>query len=928
MFEQFRYRVLGRWSDFVCRRPGWVLFIAGVVSVASICVTWQNLTFQSDRNALLSMDLDWNRNFEDWRTSFPGNDDLYVVVDAGPVQGPGLVPHAQRLKQAQALVDQLGPALMADEHVEFAIWGFDAQRFSPRTLRMLPLEEFNARLAQIAQSQVLLSSPTPQHLLAAAMGVMRQQSPPNQDDGAHETQIAQGVEELARLIGAIGEALRVPIGQRPDLGQLMEAAQGEQENRIYLASENGRMLFIRVTPRKEAQSINALADAIEAIRGMVDKVSPRYPGVEAGLTGIDVVEADETDTAMRDSTITSLIAAVLITVMLTGAFGGWRVPVLAVAALGVGIVWTFGFLTLAVGHLQVLSIVFAVILLGLGIAYGVHLASCVELIRHKHADTPQGFSAAMRESFQTVGPGVITGAVTTSAAFCTTMLTDFRGVAEMGLIAAGGIFLCLFSMFSVFPALLSLYASGKHHFDPARAGRFRVFEPRWVMPFVKRPRATLATAAVVTGVSLIAVAQMDFDYDLMKLQPRGVDSVQWQDRIAHDGGQSIWAAVSVADSLEEARRLKDRYMALACVADVKGIGMLFPSDEAEKIEKLTAMRNRLGTTLTAALADEPSAQAQGPVPDLGTQLMAMRLALGAAMNQEMPQVIHQRLQGLAKVIGRVTTSLSQLNGDQRTARLGQLQDEYQQWRQQTAAQIDAALDTSPLVPTDLPGELVRPYIGNAGPHAGKYALEIHPRLPAGVDGPLAPVFLPQFIGQLEQLDEHITGVIVQVYRSGHLILRSYQAAGLYALAVVFVLVWLDFRSARAASLSLLPVAVGFVVTAGVMWLAGVSVNPANIIVLPLMFGIGVDSGVHMLHRCRQDPHGQPVGLTCGTGKGITVTSLTAVIGFGSMMFASHRGIASLGFVMATGIGLTMLACWTVMPAWLCLVSARRATRNV
>jgi uncharacterized protein len=101
-----------------------------------------------------------------------------------------------------------------------------------------------------------------------------------------------------------------------------------------------------------------------------------------------------------------------------------------------------------------------------------------------------------------------------------------------------------------------------------------------------------------------------------------------------------------------------------------------------------------------------------------------------------------------------------------------------------------------------------------------------------------------------------------------------------------------------------------------MWMLGMKINAANIMVLPLLFGIGVDSGVHMLYRYRQNPSERPIGLTMGTGKGITITTLTSIVGFGTMVFASHRGIASLGFVLSAGLLMTLIACLTVMPAWL------------
>jgi len=87
----------------------------------------------------------------------------------------------------------------------------------------------------------------------------------------------------------------------------------------------------------------------------------------------------------------------------------------------------------------------------------------------------------------------------------------------------------------------------------------------------------------------------------------------------------------------------------------------------------------------------------------------------------------------------------------------------------------------------------------------------------------------------------------------------------------------------------------------------------------------VDSGVQIIYRNRADPSGSPPGLTSGTGKGVTVTVLTSMIGFGTMMLARHRGIFSLGFVLTVGIGLTLLACWMVLPA---LLQLRRGRNGV
>ena len=151
-----------------------------------------------------------------------------------------------------------------------------------------------------------------------------------------------------------------------------------------------------------------------------------------------------------------------------------------------------------------------------------------------------------------------------------------------------------------------------------------------------------------------------------------------------------------------------------------------------------------------------------------------------------------------------------------------------------------------------------------------------------------------------------------------MIVGAYRWAALCAgLAIVVILLW-DFRSVGDVLCALAPVGVGLVWLLGVMGAAGVELNFANTIVLPLVVGIGVDAGVHAVHRWRQQPGGRPAGLAGGTGRAITLTSVTTVLGFACMAAAEHRGIRSLGVVMSVGLVMVWLASVVVLPGVLAL----------
>ncbi len=841
MHEALRHKLLGGWSDMVTAHPVIVVLIALVTAAGSIGLAALHLDFKPNRNDLIARDLDWNQRFIDWQSNFPGSYDLYVAVDAWG-DGDRETPEARQT--AERIVDQLGPMLQSDPHVKDAVWGFDPRQVSPRAMRLMPLEAFERQLDDLVTVGQLLDNESIWSQLGAAMRP-----------------------------ATIGEEASVTA-----LRRLMEERRRPWQ---YLTTPNGRVMIIRITPEHHATSLNALAPAIASIRAKIALVLQAHPGGAAGLTGIEVIEADETIAATRDSTISSIIAVALISAVLIAAFHSVRTPLLIVSSLLIGVAWSFGFLTMAIGYLQVISVVFTVMLLGLGVAFGIHIASRFELVRHHHGAGPRGFRAAMRDTIQSVGPGIVTGAVTTAAAFCTTMLTDFTGVAEMGLIAGVGIMLCLLAMFSVFPAMLRLVKLRRHHVIHMDDRHFHLYEDRWVTPFYLRPWWTIIVWVIAAVVSVAATTQMRFDYNLSNLLPRGIDSDLWRERITRDGGQSIFYGISVADSHDEARRRVEAFRAVAAqpdstVAGVAGYGLLFPADEGAKLALIESARRQIGSILDR-VADAP------PTPPSG----AMAMLLG----------------GLGERIADI--------------------------RREMAVSIRAALDTSPLVEADLPAEVMRSYVAVDPSGSRRFAIEVYPRLSGDLTNALDPRFLPRFIRDMQRIDAHVTGVIAQIFFSGDLIRRSYLIAGVLALAIVFVLVLLDFQNVTDALLAMLPVTLGFAVTFGVLRLCGQQINPANIIVLPLMFGIGVDFGVHVLHRYRVDDSSRPLGLTAGTGKGIVLTSVTTIIGFGSMLIARHHGIASLGFVLALGVGLTLVACLTLMPALLELRSRwrRRANRQ-
>jgi hypothetical protein len=182
--------------------------------------------------------------------------------------------------------------------------------------------------------------------------------------------------------------------------------------------------------------------------------------------------------------------------------------------------------------------------------------------------------------------------------------------------------------------------------------------------------------------------------------------------------------------------------------------------------------------------------------------------------------------------------------------------------------------------------------------------------------------LEQFVKQTRTVDAEATGKPFGTLEGLRAMQFGFARAGVYALLVIVVVLWADFRTFGHTMLALAPLVAGAIITLGVMGIMGVPLNPANMIGLPMIVGVGVDNGVHVLHDFTARRGRRSYTLTATTGKGIAVSAITTALGFGTLMVASHKGLAELGLVLTLGVLGCMVAALVLLPAALRLMSKR------
>jgi hypothetical protein len=885
------------WTRVCLRSPLLVLALALLSAVACAVWTGRNLGYKVSRVDLLDPRSDYNKLWIEYVREFGEEDDAVIVVEGE--SRDRVIAVLEELSREVARQPDLFHSVLHEVdlsrirskglHYLSANDLADIDRFIDRAAPILhggwAQLKVGSMVAGLAGQMVAGVPPTPGTAGSPAVAAAGTSAAAGQRDESP----AGGLERFSEALLASIEAATRP-GQPAEYVSPWPAMPASLATLRDLSSEHllakeGRLGFVLLRLEKEASGFAGASAATDELRRIIAGVRGRHPDATIGLTGLPVMEDDEMRSSQQSMIWASGLSLAAVVLVIVAGFGGFRHALMANLVLLIGMAWAFGWATFSVGHLNILSVTFTVTMIGVGIDYGTYYVGRYLELRRTGRDCAE----ALLETSGSVGPGILTGAVTTAVAFFCAAFTSFVGVAELGMIAGGGILLCAAAELLVLPALLAVV-------DRSRLGR-SIPQPvpvhTWLAPLV-RHRRFVAFAGLAGTLALVGgLPELEYDHNLLNLQADGLESVAVEKKLLAECDQSVWYALSIADSRDELLERKRLLTALPSVERVDEIASLLPVDEEVKRPLIERIRGRL-----AALPERP------------------------------PEIPVDRLDALGETLAWAQAEATKRPGGLRTAwqlersreqlrRLGP-EDCYRllaAFQQRSAGDLLSRLhalasvaDPEPPRLEDLPPSLVERFVGSSG----KHLLKIYGR------GDIWRFeSLEKFVKDVRSVDPRATGNPLQAYEASLEMKRSYEQAALYALIVILAVLWLDFRSISCAALAALPLAIGMAQTLGLMGLLGIDLNPANLIGIPLILGIAVDYGVHIVHDALERPG--PYRISASTANAVLVDALTTILGFGALMVADHKGLESLGRVLTLGVTACTVTSLVFLPILLSFV---------
>jgi uncharacterized protein len=665
----------------------------------------------------------------------------------------------------------------------------------------------------------------------------------------------------------------------------------------YRFSPDKSSLLMEVAAHGNLLDIEVVQSFLPWFEEELDKVRLTYPGVEIRATGLPAMLSEESNAIIDNFILVTILGFIGILSVFVIGFERIGLPSLAVIPLLMGLLWNMGLIGATSGGVTLLAMMFPVLLFGIGIDFAIHLLAGYSERRSAGANPEE----ALVQTFERIGAGLITGGVTTAAAFLVMMNSDYYGLRDLGFVAGMGILLALTAMVVILPAVLLTWdRRNADKGDLLPNVPFHFLED--VGRFTQRHRyPTLACFLVVTIVLGYSTSKVTLDDNYLNIVPEGLPSLDAQDTILEKFGISNEFVVFFAKDLEHAERIRVLASEAKAVGEVISPASLIPAGQDLKRPHIENLARQI-----AALPQGPEGRVhrydsveigelRESLAEVKRNLLEVSLAFSALYDQETQDVLGETRDVINRIDRRLTISnaehirhLDKLIGLEVAKVYGLLQ---------------RMVSNTSVTEQSLPASILDRFQGVDGSWMV---------LVRGSGDVWESDVRQAFLNDVRGIDDAFSGLIPTWDHMLTLIIGEISGVVTTIVFVVLLLVLADLRSIRGTLLAATPLAIGLIWTFGVLGMFGISFNILNVMAIPLIVGIGIDDGVHIYHRIRKE--GEIPGALSHSGKAVILTSLTTGIGFGSLMMSVHPGLYSLGIATSIGIFSCLLVSLFLMPA--------------
>jgi uncharacterized protein len=841
--------------EFCSRYAWWVIVLAIALTAASSIYTVRHFAIKTDVKDLFPPDLPWAHRALAYMKAFP-QPEILVVVDAPT---PELVEQATT-KLAEALSVRKDLIRSADQPQ-------GGRFFAQNGLLYLPTDEVARLTDGLVKADPLLQTLSADPSLRGALSAL--------SFGLMGVQYGQiQLDDLARPMTMAADTAQAALDGRPTSFSWRVLASGGP------AEPQELRRFIEVEPVLDYSALEPGRAATNAITRTAEDLglASNYQA-RVQITGLAPMNDDQFATIRESAPLNAAVSIIAVILILWLALHSARIVFAVVINLIAGLAISAGFGLLLVGALNIISVAFFVLFIGLGVDFGLQFSVRYREERHEFGD----LRVALRSAARKAGVPLALAAAATGVGFSSFLPTSYQGLSELGQIAGSGMIIAFITSITLLPALLTVL---KPPAEPRPMG-FASLAP--VDRFLQRYRVpVIATTLLLVALASPLLLFLPFDFNPLHLRNPNAPSVATFLDLRKDVQTGANAVEIMARNTDAAKAVAQRLSMLPQVAQTRTLDSLVPGDQDQKLKFIQAAAETIEPSLNPGETAAPPTEADN-VAALSSTANALSAVAGAGTGPGADAA--KRLSGLllqlAKSDPGVRLRVEAAAVNPLRFSLDQLRDELRPQRITTES---------------LPSELKRAWITEDG----RARIEV---LPKG--DPDDTNALRDFVTSVLAVQPNATGPAVLMFEAGNTVVGAFVEAGVFALAAIAVLLWIALRRIGDVLLTLLPLLVAGVVTLELCVVLDLPLNFANIIALPLLLGVGVAFKIYYIMAWRS---GKTALVQSTLTRAVIFSALATATAFGSLWLSSDPGTSSMGKLMALALVSTMAAAVLFQPA--------------
>ncbi len=853
---------IGGWVRLLCRHAMTVVVLASLLTVGAAVFTATHIGVNTDTVDMLSPDLPFRKNSNALSDAFPQFSDNVVIVLDG--DNPDLVADG-----ANVLVQRLRK--QPDFFGEIFDPAGDAF-FRQNGLLYLDLDELEALSDKLVAAQPFLGRLWNDPSLAGLFGTLSLILKESDNGGDRETLAAAG-----KLIDRITAIVQAQATGKPDRLSWRTVISGGGTD----PDDLRRVIVIQ--PKTDFSSLHPGEEAIEVLRDVAKELKLQEDfGVRMRLTGSLPMADEELESVVDGLGLAGILSLTLVLALLTWGLKSVRLVAATLITLIFGLIWTAGFAALAIGTLNLISVAFAVLFIGLSVDFGIHFG-----LRYKEQIIAgDETEAALIKAAEQVSGALFLSAIAAAIGFFSFLPTDYLGLAELGTIAGTGMFIALFANLTLLPALLILLPI-------LAAGTGPQQELPGVSAGLIRYRGPIVTIAMILGLaSTLLAPRANFDFDPLNLKDPKTESVSTFFDLMENGGTGPYTITILAENLETAKELGNKIVELKEVDDTVSLYNLVPKYQDDKFAILES----------ASLILLPSLSGEVKKPEITDKLRREALADFQTVVSDFSTRSPDSL--LKDSVQKLVGALSQIN----PVDLADLEHRLLATLPQRLVDLRTALSAEEVTIPQIPANFRDRQIAADG----RARLEVIP------EGNMRDrTKLVSFVKAVQSLAPDATGNPVVITEGGDAVVGAFAEAAFLSVVMIAMLVVYLTKGLREIVLIFTPLLLAALFTLSVSVMFDLPFNFANVIVLPLLFGLGIASGIHLVLRERHQESPSDMMRT-STPRAVVFSALTTIGSFGSIALSSHPGTSSMGVLLTIAITLTLICTLGVLPAFMAM----------